>query len=207
MRLYAESINQVKQSLEPELEKINIDNNTLLKIVQYTLFEKLFSHLFSFTSFILTNARDKDGKKSWLNVSSQTSQFWTAFWMVDWLTIPADIFFALLLNSAANGESWIVAAESSVQAWSIGIAIVSFIASTFGITFNSVWQLILWNEDIDTLSTQTEDMFGTMGTAFIKYFENVWGNGFKPALLFTPIYALFAMSLPYSIFIWNVNSA
>ena len=114
MRLYAESIKQVKQSLEPELEKINIDNNTLLKIVQYALFEKLFSHLFSFTSFILTNARDKNGQKSWLNVSSQSSQFWTAFWMLDWITIPIDIFFALLLNSAMNGESWIVAGESSV---------------------------------------------------------------------------------------------
>ena len=70
MRLYAESIKQVKQSLEPELEKINIDNNTLLKIVQYALVEKLSSHCFSFISFILTNARDKDGKKSWLNATS-----------------------------------------------------------------------------------------------------------------------------------------
>ena len=76
----------------------------------------------------------------------------------------------------------------------------------FGVVFNLVWQLVLWIQDIMEIDLTTVDMWDVLKLTAGNFFENVFYESFKPALLFVPVYSLFALALPYAIYILDVNA-
>jgi hypothetical protein len=51
----------------------------------------------------------------------------------------------------------------------------------------------------------TTDMWTIMELTARNLIENIFYEGFKPALFFVPVYLSFAMALPCAFYIFNVN--
>ena len=82
---------------------------------------------------------------------------------------------------------------------------ISAIGSIFGVIFNIVWQLVLCIQDIITFDFKSVDMWTIMEVTARNSFENIFYEGFKPAIFFMPFYSMFAMALPYAFYIFDVN--
>ena len=114
MRLYAEQIQQIDTVIQPVIDKINVDEHSLLKWTQAFLDWRIITHIFSLIVVILVNGYDEKTGEKIMNVTPETAKFWTIFWAFDWLGIPADITYGILLNAAENGETWRYAANGRV---------------------------------------------------------------------------------------------
>jgi hypothetical protein len=82
---------------------------------------------------------------------------------------------------------------------------ITAIGTIFGLVFNLVWQLVLWLQDIISIDLTVTDMWGVLDLTARNFFENIFYEGFKPAVLFVPVYTMFAMALPYALYIYDVN--
>ena len=82
---------------------------------------------------------------------------------------------------------------------------ITTVGTIFGIVFNLVWQLVLWLQDLMNIELTVTDMWVVLGLTARNFFENIFYEGFKPALLFVPVYSMFALALPYAIYIYDVN--
>ena len=83
--------------------------------------------------------------------------------------------------------------------------VISAIGSIFGIVFNILWQLVLWIKDIMEIDLAVVNYKDVLTLTAKNLIDNVFYEGFKPALLFLPFYSMFAMALPYAIYVFDVN--
>ncbi len=74
-----------------------------------------FLHVISIALFALTT-RDPDTGLKAIDISEETSKYYTILFAFDWIWLPGDIGYATLLNAAKNGENEKFSNESSVQA-------------------------------------------------------------------------------------------
>ena len=204
MRLYAEQIQQIDKAIQPFVDKINVDEHSLLKFTQAFLDWRIITHVFTLIILIMVNGYNEETGEKLMNVAPETAKFWTIFWIFDWIGIPADITYGVLLNAAENGETWRYAANGRVQAATFSNLVYAGIGSIFGIVFNIVFQLVLWIYDLGTIDVSNAKIFEVMEMTFRNFFDNVFYEGFKPSIFFIPFYTLFGMALPYSLYIWNV---
>ena len=206
MRLYAEQINQIEKTVEPVVDYINVlDENSLLKWVNSSLAWRIFGHFAVMIVFGLVVGKDAETGEKIMNVAPETEKFWGYFFLADWLTIPIDIFFGTIINGAKQGNTVALAENGYVQAGAFGSLTIAFFGTLFGLVFNLVWQLVLWLHDIQGIDIQTVNLFELMSISWSNFFDNIFYEGFKPAIFFLPFYTMLSMTVPYGLYIWNVT--
>ena len=149
---------------------------------------------------------EKDGKtgEKFMNVAPETIKYWGILFALNFAGLPLDGAYASFLNLAKDGNTQALAQDWRVQIVAVGTLAVTAIGSLLGVVFNIVWQLVLWIQDISTLDFTILDMWSVLELTAKNLFDNVFYEGFKPALLFAPVYGMFAVALPYAIYIYDV---
>ena len=82
--------------------------------------------------------------------------------------------------------------------------VISGLGSVFGIVANLVWQGMLWIEDFKNLPSGST-MWDAFRVTFANFFDNLIWEGFKPAIFFIPVYAMFGVALPYVFYVYDVS--
>ena len=139
-----------------------------------------------------------------MNVAPETIEYWLILAILNAVGLPLDAAYASFLNLAKDGNTQALAQDWRVQIVAVGALAVTAVGSLLGFVFNIVWQLVLWIQDIATLDFTTLDMWAVLELTAKNLFDNVIYEGFKPALLFVPVYGMFAVALPYAIYMYDV---
>ena len=189
--------------VEPVLELIE-DASLAFKWANGALIFRLLSQFVTAFTFGLVSGKDEKTGEKFMNVAPETIEYWAILAILNAVGLPLDIAYASFLNLAKDGNTQAFAQDWRVQIVAVGALAVTAVGSLLGVVFNIVWQLVLWIQDISTLDFTTLDMWAVLELTAKNLFDNVFYEGFKPALLFAPVYGMFAVALPYAIYMYDV---
>ena len=167
---------------------------------------RFLSQFITLILFAWTNGKDPETMQYELNLAPETRDYYGILALFNFIGLPFDIVYASIMNLAKDGNTEAFADQAGIQAYAIATAIISGLGSLFGLVFNMVWQLALWIDDLKHLDLSNTDMWGVMRITFINFFDNVFYEGFKPAIFFIPVYSMFALALPYAFYVYDVSN-
>ena len=154
---------------------------------------------------MITNGYNQETGEKIMNVAPETAKYYGILALLNAIGLPLDIAYFGFLNIAKEGNTQAIAQDKVTQIVAIANVAITAVGTLFGIVFNIVWQLVLWIQDIIEIDLTVTDMWGVLELTARNFFENVFYEGFKPALLFLPVITMFSMALPYSFYIYDVN--
>ena len=189
--------------VEPALQLIQ-DASLAFKWANGALLFRILSQFVTVVAYVLVSGYDEKSGEKIMNVAPETIKYWGNLAILNAVGLPLDIAYASFLNLAKDGNTKAFAEDWRVQIVALGTLAVTAVGSLLGVVFNIVWQLVLWIQDISTLDFTTLDMWFVLELTAKNLFDNVFYEGFKPALLFAPVYGMFAVALPYAIYIYDV---
>ena len=138
-------------------------------------------------------------------VDPETVDFYNGLAYLNMLGLPVDMAYFLFLNTAKDGNTEAFAQNTLIQIGAFGNLAISALGSLAGVLFNAFMQLRYWILAISKLFLQPQN-FAYEGEWLVKYIINYWyEDGFLYTLAFVPFYSMFAMALPYAIYIVDVN--
>ena len=154
---------------------------------------------------MITNGYNQETGEKIMNVAPETAKYYGILALLNAIGLPLDIAYLGFLNIAKEGNTQAIAQDKTTQIVAVANVAITAVGTIFGVVFNLVWQLVLWLQDIMNIDLTVTDMWGVLSLTARNFFENIIYEGFKPALLFVPVYSMFAMALPYAIYIYDVN--
>ena len=191
--------------IEPVIEILE-DQSFVMKWANQALGFRVLSQFATFFTFIWTNGKDAEtGLYTMPSLSSDTRNYWAFLALFNLIGLPFDIVYSSILNLAVNGDTASLAQEDGIKIFAIATLVLSGLGTVFGIVANLVWQIVLWSQDIQQISS-TANMWDVLGIVFLNFFDNIIYEGFKPAIFFIPVYSMLNLALPYVFYIYDTSN-